>query len=75
MIPEGFTEVFERGTVPANMGSKDAGRRGTVSPSWRINSSEDANEQAELLAAKEIFDRSGCAEEPESSRRSVLICL
>ena len=56
MIPEGFTEVFERGSVPSNVESKTSvgveqhPRRGD-------QSSEDANEQAEFLAAKEIFDK------------------
>ncbi len=56
MIPEGFTEVFEQGSVPSNVESKTSvgveqhPRRGD-------QSSEDANEQAEFLAAKEIFDK------------------
>ncbi|MCY3791295.1 MAG: tetratricopeptide repeat protein, partial [Gemmatimonadetes bacterium] len=56
MIPEGFTEVFERGSVPSNVERKTAvgveqyPRRGD-------QSSEDTNEQAEFLAAKEIFDK------------------
>lgn len=56
IIPEDFTEVFERGSVPSNVESKTSvgveqhPRRGD-------QSSEDANEQAEFLAAKEIFDK------------------
>ena len=56
MIPEGFTEVFERDSAPSNVESKTSvgveqyPRRGD-------QSSEDASEQAELLAAKEIFDK------------------
>ena len=56
MIPEGFTEVFERGSVPSNVESKPSvgveqyPRRGD-------QRSEDENEQAELLAAREIFDK------------------
>ena len=55
MIPEGCTEVFERGSAPSNVESKTLvgveqhPRRGD-------QSSEDTNEQAEFLAAKEIFD-------------------
>ena len=65
MIPEGFTEVFERGSVPSNVESKTSvgveqyPRRGD-------QSSEDENEQAEFLAAKEIFDR---AVAPENQNR------
>ena len=57
MIPEGFTEVFEWGSVPSNVESKTSvgveqyPRRGD-------QRSEDTNEQAEFLAAKEIFDES-----------------
>ena len=47
MIPEGFTEVFEWGSVPSNVESKI--RR-------EDQRSEDTNQQAELLAAKKIFD-------------------
>ena len=56
MIPEGFTEVFERGSVPSDVEGKTSVdveqylRRGD-------QSSEDANEQADFLAAKEIFDK------------------
>ena len=56
MIPEGFTEVSERGSVSSNVESKTLigveqhPRRGD-------QSSEDANEQAEFLAAKEIYDK------------------
>ena len=55
IIPEGFTEVFERDSVPSNVESKTSvgveqyPRRGD-------QRSEDTNEQAEFLAAKEIFD-------------------
>ena len=55
IIPEGFTEVFERGSVPSNMG-----RMTSVGveqyPRREDQGSEDTNEQAEFLAAKEIFD-------------------
>ena len=47
MIPEGFTEVFEQDLVPSNVESKI--RR-------EDQRSEDTNQQAELLAAKKIFD-------------------
>ena len=47
IIPEGFTEVAERGSVPSNVESKT--RR-------EDQRSKDTNQQAELLAAKEIFD-------------------
>lgn len=56
MIPEDFTEVFERDSAPSNVESKTSvgveqhPRRGD-------QSSENANEQAEFLAAKEIFDK------------------
>ena len=56
MIPEDFTEVFERDSVPSDVESKTSvgveqyPRRGD-------QSSEDANEQADLLAAKEIYDK------------------
>ena len=55
MIPEGRTEVFERGSAPSNVESKTLvgveqhPRRGD-------QSSEDTNQQAEFLAAKDIFD-------------------
>ena len=55
MIPEGCTEVFERGSAPSNVESKTLvgveqhPRRGD-------QSSGDTNEQAEFLAAKDIFD-------------------
>ena len=53
IIPEGFTEVFERGSVP----SKE--RKTSVDveqyPRRGDQRNEDENEQAELLAAKEIF--------------------
>ena len=55
IIPEGFTEVFERGSVPSNVESETSvgveqyPRRGE-------QRSADADEQAEFLAAKEIFD-------------------
>ena len=58
IIPEGFTEVFERGSVPSNVESKTLvdveqyPRRGD-------QRSEDENEQAELLAAKEIVAKAG----------------
>ena len=54
MIPEGFTDVFERGSVPSNVerktsvGVEQHPRRGD-------QSIEDTSEQAELLAAKKIF--------------------
>ena len=55
IIPEGFTEVFERGSVP----SKE--RKTSVDveqyPRRGDQRNEDENEQAELLAAKEIFDK------------------
>ena len=47
MIPEGFTEVFEQDLVSSNVESKI--RR-------EDQRSEDTNQQAELLAAKKIFD-------------------
>ena len=56
MIPEGFTEVFERDSAPPNVESKTSvaveqhPRRGD-------QGSEDTNEQAELLAAQEIYDK------------------
>ena len=56
MIPEGFTEVFERDSAPSNVESKTSvaveqhPRRGD-------QSSEDTNEQAESLAAQEIYDK------------------
>ena len=53
IIPEGFTEVFEWGSVP----SKE--RKTSVDveqyPRRGDQRNEDENEQAELLAAKEIF--------------------
>ena len=54
MIPEGFTEVFERDSVPSNVESETSvgveqyPRRGD-------QRSEDADEQAEFLAAKESY--------------------
>ena len=56
IIPEGFTEVFEQGSVPSNVESETSvgveqyPRRGE-------QRSEDADEQAEFLAAKERFDK------------------
>ena len=56
MISEGFTEVFERGSVPSDVEGKTSVdmeqylRRGD-------QSSEDANELTNLLAAKEIYDK------------------
>ena len=47
VIPEGFTEVFERDSVPSYVESKT--RR-------EDQRSENTNQQAELLAAKKIFD-------------------
>ncbi len=58
MIPEGFTEVFDQGSVPSDME-----RKTLVSveqyPRREDQRSEDADEQAELLAAKEIFAKAG----------------
>ena len=55
MIPEGFTEVFERDSVPSNVESKTS--VGVEQYLRREDQrSEDADEQAEFLAAKEIFD-------------------
>ena len=55
IIPEGFTEVFERGSVP----SKE--RKTSVDveqyPRRGDQRNEDENEQAELLAAKEIYNK------------------
>ena len=55
MISEGFTEVLDQGSVPSNMG-----RMTSVGveqyPRREDQGSEDTNEQAEFLAAKEIFD-------------------
>ena len=48
MIPEGFTEVLERSSVPSHVESKT--RR-------EDQRSEDTNEQSELLAAQEIYDK------------------
>ena len=56
MIPEGFTEVFERGLVPSDMERKTSVGVEQY-PRWEDQSSEDENEQAELLATKEIFDK------------------
>ena len=56
MIPEGFTEVFERDSASPNVESKTSvaveqhPRRGD-------QSSENTNEQAEFLAAQEIYDK------------------
>ena len=55
MIPEGFTEVFERDSVPSNVESKTSVGVEQY-PRREDQRSEDTNEQAELLAAKEIFD-------------------
>ena len=55
MIPEGFTEVFERGSVPSNMERKTSVGVEQY-PRREDQRSEDTNEQAEFLAAKEIFD-------------------
>ena len=55
MIPEGFTEVFERGSVPSNMERKTSVGVEQY-PRREDQGSEDTNEQAEFLAAKEIFD-------------------
>ena len=55
MIPEGFTEVFERDSVPSNVESKTSVGVEQY-PRREDQGSEDTNEQAELLAAKEIFD-------------------
>ena len=56
MIPEGFTEVFERDSVPSNVESKTSVGVEQY-PSREDQHSEDANEQAELLAAKEIYNK------------------
>ena len=56
MIPEGFTEVFERGSVPSNVESETSVGVEQY-PRREDQRSEDENEQAELLAAKEIFDK------------------
>ena len=56
MIPEGFTEVFERGSVPSNMESKTSVGVEQY-PRREDQRSEDTNEQAEFLAAREIFDK------------------
>ena len=60
IIPDGFTEVFERGSVP----SKE--RKTSVDveqyPRRGDQRNEDENEQAELLAAKEIFAKAGALE-------------
>ena len=55
MIPEGFTEVFERDSVPSNVESKTSVGVEQY-PRREDQGSEDTNEQAEFLAAKEIFD-------------------
>ena len=55
MIPEGFTEVFERDSAPSNVESKTSVGVEQY-PRREDQRSEDTNEQAELLAAKEIFD-------------------
>ena len=56
MIPEGFTEVFDLDSVPS-----DTERKTLVGveqyPRREEQRSEDADEQAELLAAKEIYDK------------------
>ena len=54
MIPEGFTEVFERDSVPSNVESKTSVGVEQY-PRREDQGSEDTNEQAEFLAAKEIF--------------------
>ena len=56
MIPEGFTEVFERGSVPSNMERKTSVGVEQY-PRREDQRSEDTNEQAELLAAREIFGK------------------
>ena len=56
IIPEGFTEVFERGSVPSDVEGKTS--LGVEQYSYRGDQrSEDADEQAELLAAQEIYDK------------------
>ena len=54
IIPEGFTEVFERGSVPSKERKTSVGVE--QYPRREDQGSEDTNEQAEFLAAKEIFD-------------------
>ena len=54
MIPEGFTEVFERGSVPSNVESETSVGVEQY-PRQGDQVSEDADEQAEFLAAQEIF--------------------
>ena len=55
MIPEGFTEIFEQGSAPSNMERKIS--IGVEQyPRREDQRSEDTPEQAELLAAKKIFD-------------------
>ena len=61
IIPEGFTEVFEWGSVPSNVESKTSVDVEQY-PHRGDQSIEDANEQAELLAAKEIFAKAGALE-------------
>ena len=56
MIPEGFTEVFERDSAPSNVESKMSVGVEQY-PRQGDQSSEDADEQAELLAAQEIYDK------------------
>jgi len=55
MIPEGFTEVL-RGSVPSDVESKTSVGMEQY-PRREDQRSEDENEQTELLAAKEIFDK------------------
>ena len=56
MIPEGFTEVFEWGSVPSNVEKKTS--LGVEQYSHRGDQrSENADEQAELLAAQEMYDK------------------
>ena len=56
MIPEGFTEVFERDSATSNVESKTSVGVGQY-PRCGDQSSDDANEQAELLAARKIFGK------------------
>ena len=55
MIPEGFTEIFDQGSVPSDMERKTSVGVEQY-PRREDQRSEDTNEQAEFLAAKEIFD-------------------
>ena len=73
MIPEGFTEVFERDSASPNVESKTSvaveqhPRRGD-------QSSENTNEQAEFLAAQEIYDKA-VALQNQNRREDALVAF